>query len=442
MKQKRNERGITLIALVITIIVLIILAGVGINAIMGEDGLISRAKRVKEEQKIAEITDKLELEKGTLYVNEQGPITVGTYLEHIKSKGIIEQEDIETISEVSSNITVEGKYIFLVEKEDNENIKIEYLGAVGNITPKIKTLELTNTTNSIGARITAKYAENATYKYYIKAEETGEYEEIASINNSEYTFEGLNQNVKYYVKVEVINPQGSKAEQEATRTTGNVEGLTSTSTTFTYVPENWTNGNVTVTVSTTVTGYTLQTSTDGENWSSTNTQTLSSNGPVYARLVDSTNQANGYAAGNVEKIDTTVPEITTDINESDVTVSDVKVNVGIKDINSGISKIEWYYKISTDTSYTSSTDTYTGMNGSNAGETSAVTKSKQLSDLTPGTYNVYAKVYDVAGNCSTTKTITVNLAIPNASQIQFTPSDSTWEVTTVQQALDYLRGEM
>lgn len=409
---------------------------------MGEDGLISRAKRVKEEQKIAEITDKLELEKGTLYVNEQGPITVGTYLEHIKSKGIIEQEDIETISEVSSNITVEGKYIFLVEKEDNENIKIEYLGAVGNITPKIKTLELTNTTNSIGARITAKYAENATYKYYIKAEETGEYEEIASINNSEYTFEGLNQNVKYYVKVEVINPQGSKAEQEATRTTGNVEGLTSTSTTFTYVPENWTNGNVTVTVSTTVTGYTLQTSTDGENWSSTNTQTLSSNGPVYARLVDSTNQANGYAAGNVEKIDTTVPEITTDINESDVTVSDVKVNVGIKDINSGISKIEWYYKISTDTSYTSSTDTYTGMNGSNAGETSAVTKSKQLSDLTPGTYNVYAKVYDVAGNCSTTKTITVNLAIPNASQIQFTPSDSTWEVTTVQQALDYLRGEM
>ena len=442
MKQKRNERGITLIALVITIIVLIILAGVGINAIMGEDGLISRAKRVKEEQKIAEITDKLELEKGTLYVNEQGPITVGTYLEHIKSKGIIEQEDIETISEVSSNITVEGKYIFLVEKEDNENIKIEYLGAVGNITPKIKTLELTNTTNSIGARITAKYAENATYKYYIKAEETGEYEEIASINNSEYTFEGLNQNVKYYVKVEVINPQGSKAEQEATRTTGNVEGLTSTNTTFTYVPENWTNGNVTVTVSTTVTGYTLQTSTDGENWSSTNTQTLSSNGPVYARLVDSTNQANGYAAGNVEKIDTTVPEITTDINESDVTVSDVKVNVGIKDINSGISKIEWYYKISTDTSYTSSTDTYTGMNGSNAGETSAVTKSKQLSDLTPGTYNVYAKVYDVAGNCSTTKTITVNLAIPNASQIQFTPSDSTWEVTTVQQALDYLRGEM
>ena len=132
MKEKRNERGITLIALVITIIVLIILAGVGINAIMGEDGLISRAKRVKEEQKIAEITDKLELEKGTLYVNEQGPITVGTYLEHIKSKGIIEQEDIETISEVSSNITVEGKYIFLVEKEDNENIKIEYLGAVGN----------------------------------------------------------------------------------------------------------------------------------------------------------------------------------------------------------------------------------------------------------------------------------------------------------------------
>ena len=42
--KRRNEKGITLVALVVTIIVLIILAGVSINLLVGQDGLISRAK--------------------------------------------------------------------------------------------------------------------------------------------------------------------------------------------------------------------------------------------------------------------------------------------------------------------------------------------------------------------------------------------------------------
>ena len=47
MNQK--QKGITLIALVITIIVLIILAGVAINALVGENGIITQAQRAKEE---------------------------------------------------------------------------------------------------------------------------------------------------------------------------------------------------------------------------------------------------------------------------------------------------------------------------------------------------------------------------------------------------------
>lgn len=45
---KKNE-AITLISLVVTIIVLIILSGVSINLILGEDGIISMAKRAKKE---------------------------------------------------------------------------------------------------------------------------------------------------------------------------------------------------------------------------------------------------------------------------------------------------------------------------------------------------------------------------------------------------------
>ncbi len=48
-KQKNKQEGITLIALVVTIIVLIILAGVSISMIVGENGIITQAKTAKEE---------------------------------------------------------------------------------------------------------------------------------------------------------------------------------------------------------------------------------------------------------------------------------------------------------------------------------------------------------------------------------------------------------
>ncbi len=44
---KRAEKGITLIALVVTIVVLLILAGVSINAIFGQDGIIQKAKEAQ-----------------------------------------------------------------------------------------------------------------------------------------------------------------------------------------------------------------------------------------------------------------------------------------------------------------------------------------------------------------------------------------------------------
>ena len=46
MKRKfsKQEKGITLIALIITIIILIILAGISINILMGKDGLVAKAK--------------------------------------------------------------------------------------------------------------------------------------------------------------------------------------------------------------------------------------------------------------------------------------------------------------------------------------------------------------------------------------------------------------
>ena len=48
IKSFSQQRGITLIALVITIIILIILATVTLNVVLGEGGLIDRAQLAKD----------------------------------------------------------------------------------------------------------------------------------------------------------------------------------------------------------------------------------------------------------------------------------------------------------------------------------------------------------------------------------------------------------
>ena len=49
---RRNERGITLIALVVTIVVLLILAGVSISMLTGENGIITQAQQSKLQTEI------------------------------------------------------------------------------------------------------------------------------------------------------------------------------------------------------------------------------------------------------------------------------------------------------------------------------------------------------------------------------------------------------
>ena len=52
-------KGITLIALIITIIILLILAGVTINVLIGDNGLFSTAKKAADDYKKAEISERL-----------------------------------------------------------------------------------------------------------------------------------------------------------------------------------------------------------------------------------------------------------------------------------------------------------------------------------------------------------------------------------------------
>ena len=66
---KRNEGGITLIALVITIIVLLILAGVSIAMLTGENGILTQAQRAKEDTENAQSSEEMRLGQYESYIN-------------------------------------------------------------------------------------------------------------------------------------------------------------------------------------------------------------------------------------------------------------------------------------------------------------------------------------------------------------------------------------
>ncbi len=71
-KDIHNIRGITLIALVITIIVLLILAGVTIAALTGDNGILSRATDAREQTDIAEEKEKVALAAQAALIDNNG----------------------------------------------------------------------------------------------------------------------------------------------------------------------------------------------------------------------------------------------------------------------------------------------------------------------------------------------------------------------------------
>lgn len=66
----KNKNGITLIALVITIIILLILSGVSINAIIGDNGILSQSQSASIIQRLATYKEELEMSKVDLEIEK------------------------------------------------------------------------------------------------------------------------------------------------------------------------------------------------------------------------------------------------------------------------------------------------------------------------------------------------------------------------------------
>ena len=115
-----KQEGITLIALVVTIVILLILAGVTINALFSENGLIKRIETAREKKEIAEYVDDLSrkvLEARTNVAGDNSKVLEET-------KRLIEQDEKYTgaiIGEVTEDnkITVITKEGYKIDvKED------------------------------------------------------------------------------------------------------------------------------------------------------------------------------------------------------------------------------------------------------------------------------------------------------------------------------------
>lgn len=87
LKKKEYNKGITLIALVITIIVLLILAGISIATLTGENGILTRADNARNETKRQETIEDAKLDILAYETENEGKIT------HAKAKEIIAKYD-------------------------------------------------------------------------------------------------------------------------------------------------------------------------------------------------------------------------------------------------------------------------------------------------------------------------------------------------------------
>ena len=122
MKKKKlmkGNEGITLVALVVTIVVLLILAGISLNLVLGENGIITRAQ--EEELTLRKVTAMVFQEYNlfankTIIENITTPLTVVKKLTKEKAL-VIAREQLKKLVYQIKKIVIQLNY-----QEDNNNV--------------------------------------------------------------------------------------------------------------------------------------------------------------------------------------------------------------------------------------------------------------------------------------------------------------------------------
>ena len=100
----RKKKGITLVALVVTIVVMLILAGVSLNVILGDQGILKKAKDGADKTKVEAIKEGKMLYEAEKYMEA----TDVSLLDYLEEKGLINSEERAEIE--ATNKLVIGDY--------------------------------------------------------------------------------------------------------------------------------------------------------------------------------------------------------------------------------------------------------------------------------------------------------------------------------------------
>ena len=143
-RNKKNARGITLIALVITIIVLLILAGVTIAALSGDNGILKRATQAKTKTGKESAEEQIKLAIMTATTEGLGVPDKAVLRSELTKAGFVVKTDGDDLPWK----VVSGKSIFTI----NEDYTIDTISGIGLSKKEVKLLK--GQTETITATLT------------------------------------------------------------------------------------------------------------------------------------------------------------------------------------------------------------------------------------------------------------------------------------------------
>lgn len=128
MKNIRIRKGITLVALVVTIIVLLILSGITVSLVIGDNGILRVARNSKVEKRIGDVDDKIRLRETQIIIaNERGEDgeSINSFLDYLKSEGLfLDAED--AFDKITNTIKIakqkDGTYLFEKQISDGKSL--------------------------------------------------------------------------------------------------------------------------------------------------------------------------------------------------------------------------------------------------------------------------------------------------------------------------------
>ena len=148
MNKLKSKKGITLVALVVTIVVLLILAGVSINAVLGDNGIIKKANQAASVTKEAEVKEAINRTILEFYLTND----YETLEDFLKAKA--EDGSIDSVTKnADGTLTVKkGEYSVTVENKTNSSGGSSSGGSTGGETqtPEITVGEVKVVANSNG----------------------------------------------------------------------------------------------------------------------------------------------------------------------------------------------------------------------------------------------------------------------------------------------------